>query len=91
MRTTVDLPAALFRQAKARAAARGESLKNLLTRAVAVEVGQDRGIGTRRRVELPLFGDPSRPKVHLTGSDLARALAHEDAVLVRSRRRVSNR
>src|SRR2546423_11622465 len=42
MRTTVDFPGDLVRRAKARAAARGESLKTLLTRAVASEVGQER-------------------------------------------------
>ena len=80
MRTTVDFPADLFRKAKARAAARGESLKTLLTRAVAAEVGQDRHSAAQRRMTLPLFGDPKGRPVDLRASDLARALADEDTV-----------
>jgi hypothetical protein len=87
MRTTVDFPADLFRKAKTRAAARGESLKTLLTRAVAAEVGQDGDRTTPRRITLPLFGDPKGPFVDLRASDLARALADEDAAQVRGRRR----
>src|SRR5262249_4822280 len=40
MRTTVELPPELMKKAKAQAAARGESLKTLLTRAVASELGR---------------------------------------------------
>jgi predicted HicB family RNase H-like nuclease len=39
MRTTIDLPPTLMRAAKARAAEHGESLKDLVNRAVAHEVG----------------------------------------------------
>lgn len=87
MRTTVDLPADLFRKAKARAAARGESLKTLLTRAVATEIGQDRHSAAPRRMTLPFFGDPKGRPVDLRASDLARALADEDAVRIGRRRR----
>jgi hypothetical protein len=86
MRTTVDFPPDLFRRAKARAASRGESLKTLLTRAVAVEVGRDRDRTGDRRMTLPLFGDPAGPPVDLDASDLARALADEDLARVRRRR-----
>jgi hypothetical protein len=80
MRTTVDVPSELLRRAKALAAARGESLKTLFTRAVAAEVGAaTEGLSpSRRKVALPLFGDPSRPKVSVTGKDVARALAQTD-------------
>jgi len=87
MRTTVEFPPDLFRKAKARAAARGESLKTLLTRAVAVEIGRGREGSSDHRVTLPLFGDPSGPAVDVDAADLARALADEDVVLVRPRRR----
>lgn len=70
-----------------RAAARGESLKTLLTRAVAAELGEANGTPTRRRVELPLFGDQTGPPVDLSGLDLARALADADATLAGRRRR----
>ena len=80
MRTTVELPPALLRKAKMRAAARGESLKSLLTRAVATELGQSGENTARRRVEFPLFGDPAGPPVDLSGLDLASALAADDVV-----------
>ena len=81
MRTTVELPSALLRQAKALAAQRGETLKTLLTRAVATELGQahDRR-AVRARVDLPLLGAPGAPAVHLSAADLERALADVDAL-----------
>ena len=87
MRTTVELPPALLRKAKMRAAARGESLKTLLTRAVEAELGQGNETTTRRRVELPLVGDPAGPPVDPSGLDLARVLAADDAALLGRRRR----
>lgn len=87
MRTTVEFPVELFRKAKARAASRGESLKTLITRAVAAEVGQD-GPGTaRERMRLPVFGRPNGRRVDLRAADIARALADEDAVRSAGRRR----
>ena len=83
MRTTIEFPPELFRKAKARAAARGESLKTLLTRAVAAEVGQAKETTVRRRMVLPTFGDPNGPKVKLSGRDIARILADEDVALAR--------
>ena len=87
MRTTIDFPSDLFRKAKAQAAARGESLKTLLTRAVAAEVGRDRHSAAQGRMTLPLFGDPKGRPVDLRASDLARALADEDALRIGRRRR----
>jgi hypothetical protein len=83
MRTTVELPPGLLRQAKALAAQRGETLKALLTRAVAAELGQahDRR-DVRARVDLPLLGTPGAPPVHLRAADLERALADIDALRV---------
>jgi hypothetical protein len=81
MRTTVDLPTPLFRRAKARAAARGETLRALLMRAVEAEVGAARSEppDVSRRVRLPLIGTPGRPKVNLTNADLEEILARDDA------------
>ena len=87
VRTTVELPPALLRKAKMRAAARGESLKTLLTRAMAAELGRGDETTTRRRVEFPLFGDPTLPSVDLSALDLARVLANDDAALAGRRRR----
>jgi hypothetical protein len=80
MRTTVDLPDDLFRAAKAEAAARGESLKDFLTRAVTHELGTaapPRQQG--RRVQLPLIKGTSGRKINLTNQDIEEIFAEEDA------------
>lgn len=83
MRTTVELPPELMRAAKARAAAHGESLKALLTRAVASELGKSRHLGeAAAHVRLPLFGNPKRKPVRTTSAAIARALADDDAMAV---------
>lgn len=79
MRTTVELPPELFRAAKARSAERGESLKSLLTRAVAAELGHRLERDARPRVALPLFGRAEGPRVSPSNADLERALANTDA------------
>ncbi len=79
MRTTVELPPALLRAAKARSAERGESLKSLFTRALETELGERAATpGQARRVSLPLFGAAPGPLVRVTNADLERALADED-------------
>jgi hypothetical protein len=85
MRTTVELPPDLFRRAKARAASRGESLKKLLTRAVAAEL--DREARPRQRVTVPLFGTAGGPAARMTGADVARALAADDVARARPSRK----
>lgn len=80
MRTTVELPPELMRAAKARSAESGESLKNLLTRAVAAELETHVVRRSQKaRVTLPLFGDSAGPRVRLSNADLERALADADA------------
>jgi hypothetical protein len=87
MRTTVELPPSLMREAKARAAAQGESLKTLLTRAVAAELGKSRDLRkTATHVRLPLFGNPDRKSIDITGEDIARVPAEDDAVGGRRRK-----
>jgi hypothetical protein len=84
MRTTVELPPELMKQVKARAAARGESLKTLLTRAVTSELSKARH--TREngsRVKLPLFGTAKGTLVNISGEDIARALAQDDVETAR--------
>ena len=88
MRTTVELPPSLLRQAKARAAQRGETLKALLTRAVATELGHAHGRpDARARADLPLLGNSEAPPVHVSAADLERALADVDALRAGRRRR----
>lgn len=88
MRTTVELPPDLMKQAKARAAARGESLKKLLTRAVASELGKGRHArDSGARIALPLFGNSNAKLINISNGDIARALAQEDVISVRPARR----
>ena len=88
MRTTVELPPELMKKAKAHAAARGESLKALLTRAVASELGRSLPSGEpSSHVRLPLFGNPKRKPVNISGRDIEFALADDEVKLAfRSRR-----
>jgi hypothetical protein len=92
MRTTVALPSDLLRAAKARSAERGESLKTLLTRAVAAEL-ESAGMrsGQQQRVTLPLFGNSEGPRVRLTTADLERVLADDDVAAVPKRLAKSGR
>ncbi len=70
---------ALMRSAKARSAERGESLKTLLSRALAAELALPPTAPARVRARLPLFGGVSGPTVRLTNADLEQALADADA------------
>ncbi len=80
MRTTVEIPPDLMRAAKARAAESGESLKSLLTRAVAAELELAPGRrGAAARVRLPLFGSAG-PPVQVSSADLERALAGSEPI-----------
>ncbi len=72
MRATVDLPDDLFRRAKAPAALRGDSLKDLVVRAIETEIGgrNPAESGQRaRRARLPLIWLRSGRKLDLTGFD----------------------
>ncbi|WP_220093633.1 hypothetical protein [Flexivirga caeni] len=69
----MDLPDELMRAAKARAATRGESLKDLFERAVATEIGRSR---PGRRVSFPLVGSDD-PTVTQADIEAADALAQE--------------
>ncbi|MEU6642442.1 hypothetical protein ABZ863_07810 [Saccharomonospora sp. NPDC046836] len=79
MRTTVHLPTELLRAAKAEAAARGETLKDFLTRAVTHELGNVTGPVKRARVQLPLVGSTRPGKVDLTNAEIEAIVAAEDA------------
>jgi hypothetical protein len=86
MRTTVELLPDLLRAAKARAAERGESLKALLSRAVAADLADEAPAArmARGRVSLPIFGRPSGTRTPLTNRDLELALAQADAHQIRN-------
>lgn len=79
MRTTIDMPPALMRAAKARAAERGESLKDLVNKAVAHELGLPSAAKAKAgRVTLPLIGREATPEVLVTNDDIEAALEAED-------------
>jgi hypothetical protein len=79
MRTTIDMPDALMRAAKARAAERGENLKELVTRAVAHELGLPSAPKRKAgRVTLPLIGRDAAATVLITNDDIAAAFDAED-------------
>jgi hypothetical protein len=81
MRTTIDLPDELFRQAKARAALHGMKLKDLITRFVEQGLGQGvpRSTASRRRSELPVVrAATGRTLPSLTNADLYRILEEEE-------------
>jgi hypothetical protein len=80
MRTTIDLSPNLMRAAKSRAAEQGESLKDLVNRAVAREVGlPGTAKGKIGRVELPLIARDATPTVLVANDDIADAFAAENA------------
>jgi hypothetical protein len=79
MRTTIDMPPALMRAAKARAAEQGESLKDLVNRAVAHEIGlPSASKGKTGRVTLPLIARDATAMVLVTNDDIADAFGAED-------------
>ena len=81
-----------MRQAKAQAAAQGETLKTLLTRAVTTELGKaTRALGPGGRVRLPLFGSSGRPPVNVRSEDVARVLADADAADLKQPKRRKKR
>lgn len=79
MRTTIDMPDVLMRAAKARAAEHGESLKDLVNRALSHELGLP-SVPRRKtgRVALPLIAREATPAVLVTNDDIATALEAED-------------
>lgn len=78
MRTTIDMPDHLMQAAKVKAAERGESLKDLVTRAVAHEIGVPARPRRAGRVELPLIGRDDEPAVTVSSADIEAAFDAED-------------
>ena len=86
MRTTIDLPDDLFRQAKARAALDGIKLKELITRLVAVGL-QQRHLAPRHTTRSPLPALPRSGRVIQAPSarELNRLLDEEESVVAQRR------
>lgn len=73
------MPDPLMRAAKARAAERGESLKDLVNRAVARELGMPSAPRPKAgRVKLPLIPRNGKPEVLITNEDIEAAFEAED-------------
>jgi hypothetical protein len=75
MRTTIDMPDALFRKIKATAAMRGSSMRDLIIRALEREIGTPAENARAGRVKLPLVRLASGRKIDLTGFDFDDLLA----------------
>ncbi len=73
------MPDGLMRAAKARAAEHGESLKDLVTRALSHELGLP-SMPKRKtgRVTLPLIARDTSPSVLVTNDDISAVLEAED-------------
>ncbi len=71
MRTTIDMPDALYRRTKAVAALRGSSLKDLIVQAVEREVSASKPSPKpkAKRACLPLMKSWKGPKLDLTNFD----------------------
>ena len=70
MRTTIDMPDALYRKTKAIAALRGASMKDVIIRAVEREVTmRPAARAGKRRLQLPLIKATSGRKIDLTNFD----------------------
>lgn len=69
MRTTIDMPDALFRKTKAVAALCGSSMKELIIQAVEREVTAIVPPAKRKRIKLPIIRSWKGPKLDLTGFD----------------------
>lgn len=79
MRTTIDLPDNLFRQAKRAALERGTTLKELLTQAVTHELEEGQRECGRGRLPLPAVRLPGRaPILHLTPEEIADSDSDQD-------------
>ena len=78
MRTTVDMPAELMHAAKVRAAERGETLKDLVTRAIAHELRVPARSARAGRVSLPLVSGKGRPDASISNADIEAALDADD-------------
>ncbi len=76
MRTTIDLPDALFRKTKAAAALRGSTMKDLIVRAIEREVESHTPKNARKSpAKLPVMTWKSKKKLDLSRFDFDDLLA----------------
>lgn len=69
MRTTVDIPDAIYRRLKARAALERRSVKDLILESVQAELRSGKQTSRRRRVKLPIIAsrDPGTLQIDNAG------------------------
>ena len=70
MRTTVDLPGALFKQIKAEAALRGMKLREFITHSLEQTLAGQSGRPRSRRVKLPLVQGDGKHLINPTRKEL---------------------
>jgi hypothetical protein len=70
MRTTVDIPDALYRELKSRAAREKRSVKELILRGVEVELRIRRKPRKSRRVVLPLVRSKTQGKLQIDNAKI---------------------
>jgi hypothetical protein len=74
MRTTVDIPDAVYRQLKARAALQGCSVRQLLLRGVEAELNGKQTTKSGHRVRLPIIESKRRRPLRLTNERISEIL-----------------
>ena len=75
MRTSIDLPDDLFREAKARAARRGVPLRELVTNALRRELAIEADHAGSESVSLPLVRSSRPGRLKLTNAGIEELLA----------------
>jgi hypothetical protein len=73
MRITIDLPDKLFRQAKSKAALRGETLKEFIQVAIEREITSEQ-LKNSLRVKLPLIKSLKSQSLSLTNAEIENLL-----------------
>jgi hypothetical protein len=79
MRTTLDLPDELLREAKITAVRRRTTLRALVKQALARELGTGGEGPARKRARLPIFHSRAPGTLDVTSEDLAGLESREDA------------
>ncbi len=74
MRTTVDLPDELYRQAKTEAAARGVKLREFIAAALEDALLKGSRPRLKKRVRLPIINPPGTPLINPTREQLDASL-----------------
>jgi len=79
MRTTIEIPDVIFRQAKAAAALEGKSLKAFVLEAITRELkNRSAPKEDQKRVKLPFVRSKHPGSLKITGDTIANALQKED-------------